>query len=345
MHLSSIKTKENFSFKDVESIINGINDLKILIIGDTIIDEYNYVSFLGKPSKENISSTLFEKTEKKAGGVLTAINILSSFCNNIDYISVMGDNEDDEKFLSEYSAKNINQKIIFKRPYPTTKKTRFVQGGKKLKKLFEVYEMNDENIDQKIESQIIDFFDKNIDEYDLVLVQDYGHGLITNNIISKLINKARFLAVNAQINSGNFGYNIITKYQNAKYYCLDLTEARMAVNSKYMDPEVIPQKLLDITKGQYVAMTMGKEGSISCNSLGEICHSPAIENDDNVVDTMSAGDAYYALSASILLISNSIQLAALAGNIAAAMKVGVSGMHDLIDKQVFLDKVKLQINS
>ena len=64
MPLSSKIFKEKFSYKDVESIINRINDLKILIIGDTIIDEYNYVSFLGKPSKENIISTLYEETEK-----------------------------------------------------------------------------------------------------------------------------------------------------------------------------------------------------------------------------------------------------------------------------------------
>ena len=344
MHLSSNKIKENFSYKDAESIIDSINDLKILIIGDTIIDEYNYVSFLGKPSKENITSTLYEKTEKKAGGVLTAINILSSFCNNIDYISVIGDSEEDEKFLAEYSAKNINQKIIFKRPYPTTKKSRFVQDGKQLRKLFEVYEMNDEFIDERIESQIIDFLDKNLHDYDLDIVQDYGHGLITENIISKLIKKAKFLAVNAQINSGNFGYNIITKYQNAKYYCLDLPEARMAINSKYMDPEIIPQELINFTNGVNITITMGKKGSISCNSLGETCHSPAIESDDKVIDTMSAGDSYYALSAPVLLISNSIQLAALAGNIAGAMKVGVSGMYDLIDKKVFLEKLKLQIN-
>jgi bifunctional ADP-heptose synthase (sugar kinase/adenylyltransferase) len=345
MHLSSNKIKENFSYKDVESIINRIDDLKILIIGDTIIDEYNYVSFLGKPSKENIASTLYEKTEKKAGGVLTAINILSSFCNNIDYISVMGDNEDDEKFISEYSAKNINKKIIFKRHYPTTKKSRFIIGGKQIRKLFEVYEMNDELIEHAIESQILKYLDKNLSDYDLVIVQDYGHGLITNKIISKLASKSNFLAVNAQINSGNFGYNIITKYQQAEYYCLDLPEARMAVNSKYMEPEVIPKKLLDITKGRYVAMTMGKEGSISCNAYGEGCHSPALENEGKIVDTMSAGDSYYALSAPVLFLSSSIQLAALAGNIAGAMKVGISGMHDHIDKKVFLKKIKSQINS
>ena len=251
-------SKEKFSFNDAKAIIDRINELKILIIGDTIIDEYNYVSFLGKPSKENIISTLYEETEIKAGGVLTAINILSSFCNNIDYITIMGDDENDDIFISKYSAKNINQKIIYKRQYPTTKKTRFVVRGKQLRKLFEVYEMNDELIDQSIEHQILKYLDKNLAGYDLVIVQDYGHGLITEKIISKLIDKAKFLAVNAQINSGNFGYNLITKYHGAAYYCLDLHEARMAVKSKYMEPKTISKKLLDITKGQLIAMTMGR---------------------------------------------------------------------------------------
>jgi rfaE bifunctional protein kinase chain/domain len=340
---SSNILKEKLSFKDAEAIIDRINELKILIIGDTIIDEYNYVSFLGKPSKENIISTLYEETEKKAGGVLTAINILSSFCNNIDYITVMGDNENDEIFISEYSAKNINQKIIFKRQHPTTKKTRFVVREKQLRKLFEVYEMNDEFIDQSIEHQILEYLDKNLAKYDLVIVQDYGHGLVTEKIIQMLIDKAKFLAINAQINSGNFGYNIITKYHGATYYCLDLSEARFAINSKYLKPEQIPIKLRNITNGQFVAITLGKEGSISCNSSGDIFYSPALRS--KTVDTMSAGDSYYALSAPVLLLSNSIQLAALAGNVAGAIKVGVSGMHDLIDKKVFLDKLKLRINS
>jgi bifunctional ADP-heptose synthase (sugar kinase/adenylyltransferase) len=332
---------EKFSFNDAKVIIDRIDELKILIIGDTIIDEYNYVSFLGKPSKENIISTLYEETEKKAGGVLTAINILSSFCNNIDYITVMGNDENDEIFISENSAKNINQKIIYKRQYPTTKKTRFVVRGKQLKKLFEVYEMNDELIDQSIERQILEYLDKNLASYDLVIVQDYGHGLVTEKIIQVLIDKTKFLAVNAQINSGNFGYNIITKYHGATYYCLDLSEARLAINSKYLDAEQIPIRLRDITSGQFVAITLGKEGSISCNPSGDLCYSPALGG--NIVDTMSAGDAYYALSSSVLLLSRSIQLAALIGNLAGAIKVGISGLDDSIDKKDFMEKLRLHI--
>jgi rfaE bifunctional protein kinase chain/domain len=332
---------EKLSFNDAKAIIDRINELKILIIGDTIIDEYNYVSFLGKPSKENIIATLYEETEKKAGGVLTSINILSSFCNNIDYITVMGDNKNDEDFILKNSADNINNRIVFKREFPTTKKTRFVARGERLKKLFEVYEMNDEKIEKNIESKILDYLNINLDNYDLVIVQDYGHGLITENLIEVLIKKAKFLSINAQINSGNFGYNIITKYHGATYYCLDLPEARMAVNSKYMEPEEIIAKLGEITNAKFITITMGKNGSLSYSSPKEIVHSPSYAN--KTIDTMSAGDAYYALSAPVLLLSKSIQLAALAGNLAGGIKVGVSGLDDSIDKEAFLDKLKLHI--
>ena len=100
--------------------------------------------------------------------------------------------------------------------------------------------MNDEYIDEIIESQILEYLDKNLAFYDLVIVQDYGHGLITEKIINILVKKSIFLAVNAQINSGNFGYNIITKYDGGTYYCLDLNEARMAISSKHEIVENIP---------------------------------------------------------------------------------------------------------
>ena len=59
-----------------------------------------------------------------------------------------------------------------------------------------------------------------------------------------------------------------------------------------------------------------------------------------VVDTMSARDAYYALSSPVLLLSQSIQLAALVGNLAGGIKVGIPGLSDSIDKEVFLEELK-----
>ena len=44
--------------------------MHVVLVGDTIIDEYHYVSALGKPSKENIVATLSKSREQFAGGVL-----------------------------------------------------------------------------------------------------------------------------------------------------------------------------------------------------------------------------------------------------------------------------------
>ena len=39
--------------------------------------------------------------------------------------------------------------------------------------------MYDKPIDRIIEKKIINYLDKNLKKYDLVIVHDYGHGLIT----------------------------------------------------------------------------------------------------------------------------------------------------------------------
>ena len=45
---------KHFSFKKVIKILSQMKNKKVLIIGDTILDEYVYVDGLGKPSKESM---------------------------------------------------------------------------------------------------------------------------------------------------------------------------------------------------------------------------------------------------------------------------------------------------
>ena len=76
--------------------------------------------------------------------------------------------------------------------------------------------MDDSTTNIKNENIICKYLNDNIKKYDLIVVNDYGHGLITDKIVKNLNKKNNFLAVNAQINAGNFGYNLITKYTKCK---------------------------------------------------------------------------------------------------------------------------------
>ena len=195
--------------------------------------------------------------------------------------------------------------------------------------------MQDKPINKKIEEKILKYLDKNLKKYDLVMVHDYGHGLITKKMINILEKKSKFLSVNAQINAGNLGYNLVTKYNKAEYYCLDLDEARKALHDKHTPNENIPNLLLNKVVGKNIAVTMGAKGSLSKNKNRPIFHMPSFSN--MTVDTMGAGDAYYILSAPVLHISKSIELSALIGNLAGAIKIGIPGHTKKINKSFFME--------
>ena len=182
--------------------------------------------------------------------------------------------------------------------------------------------MDDTPIDNKLENKIYNFLNKNIKKYDLIIVHDFGHGLITDKLIKLISNKSKFLSVNAQINAGNKGYNLITKYKKGNYYCLDLNEGRMATRDKFMELKDIPKEILKLTKGKNISLTMGAKGSISSNGKNLI-NMPSFTS--TVVDTMSAGDAYFIISTMMFYLSKSLEISSFMGNLAGAITAGTKG--------------------
>ena len=99
---------------------------------------------------------------------------------------------------------------------------------------------------------------------------------------------ARFLAVNAQSNSANLGYNLITKYPRADYVCIDAPEARLAVSDRVASGRrhrapILVEEHIDCRN---IIVTQGKHGCVTYER-GGIAHTiPAFAK--NVVDTLGA---------------------------------------------------------
>ena len=71
-------------------------------------------------------------------------------------------------------------------------------------------------------------------EYDLVVVADYGHGMLSASAIDVLCSRSRFLAVNTQSNAGNHGFNMISKYPRADYVCLAQREVALETRNQQL---------------------------------------------------------------------------------------------------------------
>ena len=311
--------KKKYSAGDVVDSLKRLKDLKVLVIGDTIIDEYHYCKGMSKPPKDNIISTKFVSEERFAGGVLACANHLAGFCDKVDLVTCLGSVDSKEEYILEHLKPNIRHKFFYRNDTCTVVKRRFVDPVF-LTKLFEVSFFEDYALPEKTIAQICRHLEASIGKYDLVLVSDFGHGFL-NRTITGVLNKAKFLAVNAQSNSANMGYNLITKYDRMDYLCIDEPEVRLAAHNKYGDINGIIKKLATGLKSGRASITRGHMGSVTYDKRKGFYECPIFSS--KVVDRVGAGDAYLSLTAPLAASGCDMDLVGFVGNAVAAIKVGI----------------------
>src|SRR5262249_47890642 len=74
---------------DILDLIDRVKNYRVLLVGDAIIDEYQYVLPMGKPPKENMIATRYQDRELFAGGVFAAANHVASFCAEVDVVTAL----------------------------------------------------------------------------------------------------------------------------------------------------------------------------------------------------------------------------------------------------------------
>ena len=85
------------------------------MIGDAIIDKYNYVLPMGKSSKENMIACLEKNEETFAGGIFATCNIISNFCNDVEIITCLGSKKTEQKYAEQALKHEINKNFFFPR--------------------------------------------------------------------------------------------------------------------------------------------------------------------------------------------------------------------------------------
>lgn len=326
--LESFRSRRNLD--DLLALIDKVSGYRVLLVGDTIIDEYRYVEPLGKSAKENIIATRQKDAEVFAGGVIAAANHVAGLCAEIEVVTMLGTVDSHEELVRKSLRPNVKLNAFRREGAPTTRKCRYVDASY-TRKLFEVYHMDDSPPPPSLQADLARTIASRAGEFDVVVVTDFGHGLISRTLVDTLCGKAAFLAVNTQTNAGNQGFNLLTKYPRADYVCVDGPEARLAVADKHSDLAVIAGEGLpgriDCPK---LIVTGGLHGCISFDAATGIHRVPAFTK--TVVDTVGAGDAFFAVSAPLVKAGGDMESVAFVGNAAGAIKVGIVGHRSSVEK-------------
>lgn len=311
-------------------LLERAKDLRVLMVGDAIIDDYNYVSAMGKSPKEHMIATLFGDREVFAGGIFAAANHVASFCKEVEVVTALGGHCEYEDLIRRSLKPNVVLNAFYRDGCPTTRKARFIDQSY-LRKLFEVYYMDDTPTGRDLERVVDRMILSRADEFDLVIVTDFGHGLLTPTMIASLEGSARFLAVNTQSNSANFGYNLITRYRRADYICIDTPEARLAVGDKQTPVAELASRVLPARIAcPRIMITHGKNGCVGYQEGLGVSTVPAFTK--TVVDTVGAGDAFFAITAPLAAAGGRIDQLAFIGNAAGAIKVGIVGHRSSVER-------------
>lgn len=273
--------------------------LKIAFVGEEIIDEYRYVKSLSRPSKEFILATVeARKADVFHGGIVAASR------------------------QGEWPRSYV---VSIADPI---KKSRYVDADFS-RKLFEVYskeriappELERERFNVRLIEAVRDA--------DVVVVIDFGHGLMDAKA-RHIVEGAKFLAVNAQTNAANHGFNMVTKYERAHYICVDEPEARLASGRQY-DP--VNEVYEWFPGNSELIITRGRHGS----RVYDI-DVPALAT--NALDTIGAGDTFLAVTAPLIAAGLEVEPAAFVGNVAGAIKTEIVGHQRHVTRKELMDRIE-----
>jgi rfaE bifunctional protein nucleotidyltransferase chain/domain len=311
-------------------LVDRVRDYRVLLVGDAIIDEYQYALPMGKPPKESVIAARYQDRELFAGGVFAAANHVASFCKQVDVVTCLGALDEHEELIRRSLRPNVRLHAIRRQGAPTTLKRRFVDPSC-MRKLFEVYVMNDEPLTDDLQRGLNGLISDLAPAADVVIATDFGHGLLGPSAIRTLSARSPFLAVNTQSNTANMGYNLITKYPRADYICIDAPEARLAVGDRVSPIGDIAHRLLSGSmECPKIIITHGKHGCVTLERGGIVHTIPAFAR--KVVDTVGAGDAFLSVTAPLVAAGGAIDRIGFIGNVVGALKVEIVGHRQSVDK-------------
>jgi rfaE bifunctional protein nucleotidyltransferase chain/domain len=326
-HLSSLRS--DGGLVDILGLLDRVRDYRVLVVGDAIIDEYQYVLPMGKSQKENIIATRYQDHEVFAGGVFAAANHIASFCAEVDVVTSLGARQSFEEAVRGQLLPNVRLHNVMRAGAPTTRKQRFVDPSY-MRKLFEVYYIDDDPFPAEMQRRIDDVITEIASEADVVIVTDFGHGLLGPSSIELLSRTAPFLAVNCQSNSANLGFNLITKYPRSDYVCIDAPEARLATADRTSPIGEVARRLESLIGCPKMIITQGKHGCITYERGGVVHTIPAFAK--NVVDTVGAGDAFLSVTSPLVAAGGPLHQIGFIGNVVGALKVEIVGHRRSIEK-------------
>jgi bifunctional ADP-heptose synthase (sugar kinase/adenylyltransferase) len=284
---------------------------------------------MGKSSKEPVLAMRYASQEQFAGGTLAIANHLAAFVDDVSLLTFLGSRDSRENFVRDNLAPNVKPTFLYKKDSPTIVKRRYVESYL-MQKLFEVYIFNDELLGNDDCERFSSTLEKIASGFDLVIVADFGHGLMTQRAIDVVQHESKFLAINTQQNAANIGYHTLSRYSRADFVCTNESELRSDSRSRLGDVEPLILALAARLRVENTLITRGKQGVLFHRSREGWSSGPAFAT--SVTDRVGAGDAVLSWTAPMAAAGLPGKMIAFVANVVGAQASQIVGNRSAVDR-------------
>lgn len=332
--LKSLMEAENLKISDLDKTISNFKNCNVLVIGDTIIDNYVETSLIGSNAKTPTFSTKFISEKKYIGGAAIVALHMKEAGANVKFLSVIGNDTNGKYVKNQLKEKNLKNELILDDERPTTEKKYFIANNYRLLKVdnLENFPIN-KKITEKITNQISKF------KEGIILFSDFRHGIFskeTIDIFIKSIQKKVFKVADSQVASrwGN-----ICDFQNFDLITPNEKEARFSMSDQDTAVRPLAASLYKRAKCKNLILKMGPRGLISIRrndkskkDLRTFFVIDALEK--NAVDPVGCGDALIAYASLGIYVSKNNLTGSILGSISASIASTINGNLPISQSQV-----------
>ena len=243
--------------------------------------------------------------------------------------------------ICTYNYTILNEKINIVaqdlKDIPTPRKTRFI-GDNKIQRLFEITQLRNDQWQTHNPDEFCQTIQKLATNKTSTIVADFGHGMFEGQTLAALSKLDGFIGLNVQTNSSNFAYNVFKKHDHFSYLSIDTKEARLAYHDRFSVPVDLARRIGREygSRGVSFAMTLGALGSFYFPKSSGNSKTPAEylvpAFDDNVIDPVGAGDAFFGLTSLLVKVGCPDVIVPFIGNIFAGLKTKIVGNKSAVSK-------------
>jgi rfaE bifunctional protein kinase chain/domain len=312
--------------KSLESILNGFSKVKLLVVGDIMMDR----SIWGKVSRISpeapVPVVVVEKEDFNLGGAANVANNIHSLGGEVSLCGVLGSDENGEKIFQRLVATGIQAEGIFlEQGRQTTVKTRIIAHHPHYQQLVRIDRETTDHLKASTFRDLSIFLTKRIEDFDGVIISDYEKGLLTRKLIRTIIQKAtkakKLIMVDPKLR--NFfayrGATVVTP--NTK----EASEASRIPMTGESSVEKMGIRLLMRLKCEALVITQGEKGMIVFEPHQVPYAVPTVARE--VYDVTGAGDTVIGTMGLALATVPRVKMkdAASLANYAAGIVVGKVG--------------------